>query len=95
MPTLDYQNESKRAVAETRPRAMLAMVITGIVIVTVPIMVGLIGYRSVTIHTPETAVVVTGDASVDGAVIIHQSRGRLAKPDPSRSRSLPYHGDPS
>ena len=69
MATLSPSIGSGPAEPETRSRATLALVIMCLLLVAVPTMVGLIGYRSIKIHTPSTALVVGGDSSLDGAKI--------------------------
>ncbi|HET6251363.1 MAG TPA: hypothetical protein VFE47_27005 [Tepidisphaeraceae bacterium] len=54
---------------ESPSRALAARVITGALAVFVPAMVAIIGYRSIMIHGPSTAVVIDGDPTLDGAKI--------------------------
>jgi hypothetical protein len=84
---------------ESRSRAFLAVLITCLLVVMVPLMVALIGYRSIMLHGPTTAVVIAGDSTIDGAKIqvteaIEPHRKWLATLERSNEWQAPVLLDP-
>lgn len=64
--TAEYRSPARAAFAKTMVCVVVAVVL---------IVVTLVYYRSITIHEPTTAVVVTGDRSLDGAKIVVAEQG--------------------
>lgn len=72
-------NSSDQSTGDTAPMEasrVVARIVTGLLFVMVPIMIGGICWRWATVHGPTTAIVVRGDASVEGAKIVVTGNGK-------------------
>ncbi len=53
----------------SRTGGIVARIVTTLLIILVPAMIGLICWRWANVHVPSTAVVIAGDMSLNGAVV--------------------------
>jgi hypothetical protein len=89
MPTLPSISPEPPPAENPAARASpaLARLVVGVLLVIVPIMIGSICWRWATVHGPTAAVIVRGDASLEGAIISVRGSGKTYTLDLDRDNN--------